>query len=101
MTRSRSVDSWLIRAKPPLPPEYNGLGWDKGEAHLWWAVVVQSSRDLLTLSESEAYDAAEWLKDSGAYLIEALYGVPVEETRKELAHLIKKSPSLRRLVRGV
>ena len=94
------MSSWLTRSSPPLAPEDNGLGWSKGEASLWWAVIRQSAKDVLTLEESEALDAAEFLKDSGAYLVEALFAIPPEETRKELAHLIKKSKHLSEKVRG-
>lgn len=45
-------------------------------------------------------DAGEWLKDSGAYLVEALFGVPTENTRSELARLLTKSRSLGRYTRG-
>lgn len=100
-TRSPSVDSWLLSKTPPLPPEENGLGWAPGDAALWWAVVVQAARDVLTLRESEALDAGEFIKDSGCYLLEALYGVPVEHTRAELARLILRSPALREKVNGL
>lgn len=98
--RSLSVDSWLLTTDPPLRPEDNGLGWSRGNALLWWAVMNQAAEDVLTLPQSDALDAAEFLKDTGALLIHALYAIPVEETRKELARLIKKSPSLRTLTRG-
>lgn len=99
-TRSPFADSWLLTPNPPLRPEDNGLGWSKGNALLWWAVVWQSALDVLTLPESEALDAAEFLKDTGAYLVYCLFAIPVEETRKELARLMKKSKSLKRLTRG-
>ncbi len=101
MTRSRSVCSWLLSPSSPLAPEDNGLGWSAGEARLWWAVVRQAAHDVLKLPESEALDAAEYIKDSGSHLVEALFAVPVSETRKELARLITRSRSLRRLTGGV
>jgi len=100
-TRFLSVDSWLLAPDTPLPPEDNGLGWPPGEARLWWAVVRQSAKDVLTLPESEALDAAEYIRYSGCYLLDGLFAIPVEETNKELARLIKLSPSLRRVVNGL
>lgn len=99
--RYRSADFWLTSPNSPLRPEDNGLGWSPGEARLWWAVVQQASVDVLTLPESAALDAAEFLESSGVHLVEALFGIPQEETRKELARLIKSSPTLKRVIRGL
>ena len=100
MTRSRSVDSWLLSPDTPIPAEDNGLAWPEGEARLWWAVIRQAARDVLNLRESMAMDAAEYLRYSGAYLVEALFAIPVEETNKELARLITRSRALRKYSRG-
>ena len=100
MTRSRSVDSWLLSPSPPIPAEDNGLGWTEGEARLWWAVIRQSAKDVLNLRESMAMDAAEYLRYSGSHLVEALFGIPTEETNKELARLIVRSRGLRKYSRG-
>lgn len=99
--RSRSVDSWLLCKEPPIPAADNGLGWPEGDALLWWMVVRQAARDVLDLRESDAYDAGEYLASSGSFLVEALFGVPVAQTREELARLIQKSPALREKVRGL
>ena len=100
MMRSRSVDSWLC-GSTPLAPENNWLGWKRGEVLLWWAVVRQAAHDVVcNTSESVAFDAAEWLKDSGAPLLEGLFGIPEETTRAELARLIKRSTALARLVKN-
>lgn len=99
-THSLFADSWLTQAECPIPPEANGLGWDPGEARLWWAVIRQSAKDVLTLPESDALDAAEFLRYTGVHLVEALFAIPVEETNKELARLIKASWSLSEKVRG-
>lgn len=99
--RSRSAAySWLLTSKPPIDPGTNGLGWTAGEALLWWNVVRQALHDVLTARESDAYDAAEWINISGAYLIEELFGVPVSSTRAALAHAITQSKHLRRRARG-
>lgn len=98
---SRSADSWLLSKHPPFDPKDNGLGWDPGDALLWWAVVVQAAHDVLSKSETTALDAGEWLKDSGAHLVEALYGIPVTQTREALARLIQRSPGFKRRLRGL
>lgn len=101
MTPSRSVDSWLLTPNPPLAPGDNGLGWSEGEARLWWAVVWQAAADVLELDETPALDAADFLRSTGAHLNEALWGISVEETRKELVRLMKSNPALRYVIRGV
>ena len=100
MTHSLSAASWLTSLRPPLSPEHNGLGWPPAEVNLWWAVVVFAARDVLRGTETEAWDGADFLKDTGAQLVSELFGISVEETRKELAHLIKRSRALGGLARG-
>ena len=92
--------SWLLSSEPPLDPADNGLGWTSSEAKLWWAVVRQAAWDVWRAPQPVAWDAADFLRSSGAHLVHALFGVEVEVTRAELVKLMRKSRSLRKLTLG-
>lgn len=72
--------SWLFG-----PPETEN---PTGEQKLWWGVIRQAAKDLRYGRRSVALDGLEYLRDSGCYLLSWLFGIPLKESRVEIAHLV-------------
>lgn len=75
--------SWLLKGKPPY-----GYGNTDGSHRLWWAVIRQSAHDLRFAHKSVALDALEFLKETGLWLTQDMFGIPEEEYKHEVARIV-------------
>jgi len=69
--------SWLFKKKKA-----------PAEQGLWQAVLRGAARDLAFSHESEALDALEWLRSTGAWLAVDYLGIDAEMYKKEIARLV-------------
>ena len=85
--------SWLLRKRPPhprLPPSVSAA-----DRRLWWAICRQAARDLVGGHASVAWDAAEFLANTGVWLCEWLWEVPQAKTSAEIVALAKRNPRIK------
>lgn len=68
---------------------------------MWWAVLRRAAVDVLRGSETQAWDAAEFLYSTGVWLCDDVFGVPTTSTQAELIRLMTRSRALRDRVREV
>lgn len=86
------MQNWLTNLRPPgellasVP---------SGDANLWWGVIREAARDVGKAHESLALDGLEFLRDTGVWLCEFLWGVEPTVTRKALVALVRTNPNLR------
>lgn len=84
--------SWLTHSHPPCP------GPLSKEQRLWWAIVRQAARDVVRGHESLAWDGAEFLATTGAWLLDTFFGVAQTKTKQELVRLMKANGTLKKQV---
>ena len=61
---------------------------DAGVRHLWGAVIRQAKHDLARADESTALDALEFLRDTGAWLVDELALSDSETLREEIVRIV-------------
>lgn len=80
---SQDTHSWLLKGQPPY-----GYRSADGHTRLWWAVIRQSAHDLRYSHKSEALDALDFLKETGLWLSQDMFGIPEEEYQREVARVV-------------
>lgn len=73
--------SWILDQNPPLKR------WSP-EHRLWWHVIRQAVLDLRYAYDSLAVDAIEFLRSTGEWLAEFLFGIRAEDYRQEIASVL-------------
>lgn len=68
------------------------------DARLWWAIIRESARDVQREHESLALDGLEFLRGTGVWLCEYLWGIEPDRTNKELVVLVKRNRHLKERV---